>query len=161
MEKLVVGIGDSLVSKNEDDEIKTYALGSCVALIILDPAIRAAGMCHIALPESSVNPEKAKEKPAYFADTGVTYLLNQLKEIGSKSTKDYIVKLIGGANVIKDQDKFDIGKRNVTAIQRILWKLNIPVKSKDIGGDYSRTVTINLKNGQVVVSSATGDKWTV
>ena len=36
MGKLIVGVGDYKVSNNSEDEIKTFALGSCVAVIVYD-----------------------------------------------------------------------------------------------------------------------------
>ena len=59
-----IGIGHFKVSAKPGDEIKTYALGSCIAVVLYDKKAKIAGMIHIALPDSAVNAEKAKSKTA-------------------------------------------------------------------------------------------------
>lgn len=159
MGKKIVGIGDCVVSNDSEDEIKTYALGSCVAVIILDPKTRSAGMVHIALPDSSINLKKAKELPGYFADTGIDYLVGEMKSIGARVGLGTIVKLAGGAMVIDDNDKFAIGQRNITEIKKILWSRNLLITAEDLGDNFSRTVNILVKNGHIEVSSSNGEVW--
>ena len=53
-----VGIGEYVVSQDAKDEIKTYGLGSCIALIVYDWRRQMGGLLHVAYPESSVNPEQ-------------------------------------------------------------------------------------------------------
>jgi len=161
MAKLVVGIGEAAVSKSVDDEIKTFALGSCVALILLDPKTRCAGMAHVALPDSSIDAEKARNLPCYFADTGVPKLIQMMRDEGAVLHSGFIVKLIGGANVMDAHDHFQIGKRNVTALRKLLWDNNLPIKAEDVGKNMSRTVSVIMRTGQVVVSSANGEEWRV
>lgn len=161
MGQVVVGIGEAGVSKSSDDEIKTYALGSCVAVIMLDPKTRIGGMAHIALPDSTIDKERAERQPAYFADSGIPELLRLMRGLGSNPHSGYIVKIIGGANVIADQDLFAIGKRNVSAIKKILWDLSIPILAEDVGKDHSRTVKVEMKTGKVIVSSSDGKQWRV
>ena len=160
---LIVGIGDYKISNNGDDIIKTYALGSCVATIILDPKIRAGIMGHIALPESKINPERGETQPCYFADTGIARLLLELKRMGSVPHRGYIVKLIGGANVIDtgQGDHFDIGRRNITAIKKQLWASNIVPTAEDVGKNHSRTVSLSMADGRLTISSADGTKWSL
>jgi chemotaxis protein CheD len=67
---IVLGVGDFEASNKPEDTIKTYALGSCVGVVMVDPKARIAGMIHVALPDSNINPAKAKQHPGYFADTG-------------------------------------------------------------------------------------------
>ncbi|MDH4225679.1 MAG: chemotaxis protein CheD, partial [Deltaproteobacteria bacterium] len=53
-----------------------------MSVILLDSTTKTAGMVHIALPESEINPEKAKSMPGYFADTGVEALMEQMAREG-------------------------------------------------------------------------------
>jgi len=161
MAKLIVGIGEAVASKNPDDEIKTFALGSCVAVIILDPKTRAGAMVHIALPDSKIDPVKGQQLPGYFADTGLPYLFKLLNKFDANPHAGLIIKLIGGANVLQQQDHFQIGKRNVTAIKKIFWDMNLPITAEDVGENHSRTVTVELKTGKVFVSSSDGREWRV
>lgn len=82
--RLDVGIGEWKVSNNPDDEIKTYALGSCVGVWAYDTINRAGGLIHIALPYSEINQKKAGLLPGYFADTGLPLFFNDLKEMGAE-----------------------------------------------------------------------------
>ena len=161
MAKHIVGIGEASASKDPEDQIKTFALGSCVALVILDPKNRACAMVHIALPESKIDPAKAVQLPGYFADTGVPHLFGLLKKLDSFPHPGLIIKLIGGANVLQQQDHFQIGKRNVTAVKKILWEMKLPLTGEDVGENHSRTVTLDLKTGKVIVSSSDGREWGV
>ncbi len=61
--EIKLGVGDLGVSINPNGSIKTFALGSCVALFILDIESGAVGMGHIALPDSNTSPEKARILP--------------------------------------------------------------------------------------------------
>ena len=50
--------------------------------------------------------------------------------------------------------KFDIGKRNVIAIKRYLWKNGLGVVKEDVGGSISRTVTVYVGTGEITLSNA-------
>jgi len=153
-----VGIGDILVSSG-DEEIKTYALGSCVALVVWDRAIQAGGMIHIALPEGHINPDKARDKPGYFADTGLPVLFNELKKIGANRRSCW-VKLVGGASILDENNTFDIGRRNALAVKKYLWKLGLALTAEEVGGTISRTVTLALPQGDLVISNG-NQRWTL
>ena len=158
MSRRDVGIGDIIVSSG-DDEIKTYALGSCVALVVWDKSIRAGGMIHIALPEGNINPDKARDKPGYFADTGLPILFNELKKIGANRRSCW-VKLIGGSSILDENNTFDIGRRNSLAVKKYLWKIGLALTAEDIGGNISRTVGLKLPLGELTITNG-GQKWTL
>lgn len=159
LDHLVLGVGEYKTSKNPNDTIKTYALGSCVAIIAYDDKNKIACMVHVALPESKVSPGKSKIQPGYFVDTGIALLFNEMKKCGAEKRTTWI-KLVGGANVADRDSYFDIGRRNVIAIRKILWKNNIAVIAEDIGSNFSRTVSIDVGTGEVAISSR-GNKWTL
>ena len=156
MQRLVVDIAEFVVSKEPDGLLTTYALGSCIAVVLYDPVIQAAGMIHYMLPLSSTNPEKAKVKPAMFADTGVPLLFHSMYGLGSKK-EDLVVKVAGGGHLYDDHGLFEIGKRNYTVLRRMLWKTNVLVAAEDVGGSKSRTVSIEVSTGRCVVRSAAGE----
>ena len=154
MSVVTLGIGEFGAVKQAGDVIKTHALGSCVAIVILDPATRTIGMAHVALPDSKVHPSRAEKLPGYFADTAVPVLLEKMKEMGAGGNLlKMIVKLTGGANVMDKNNTFNIGKRNVLAIKKELWRHRMGARAEDVGGPISRTVTVNMDDGKVVVTS--------
>jgi len=152
MSRVIVDIAQHVVSKNLDDHLITYALGSCIAVILHDPVVLAGGMIHYMLPLSSTNLEKAKLKPAMFADTGVPVLFHSMYELGCKKS-DLVVKVAGGGQLYDDQGTFEIGKRNITVLRRMLWKTNVLITSEDVGGQKSRTVTLDIRTGRCIVKS--------
>lgn len=147
-----VGIGEWVVSSDPADIIKTYALGSCLAVIIFDSKLGIAGMIHIALPDSSIDAAKAQSRPGYFADTGLPMMIEEMKKRGSVRAHIH-VKLAGGASIMDDKGIFDIGKRNILAAKRILWKSSLGAVAEDTGGEISRTVTVRVGDAETTISS--------
>jgi chemotaxis protein CheD len=154
-----VGIGEFKVSRTGSDEIKTYALGSCVSVIVYDPQNTVAGLIHIALPDSKVNADKAKRLPGYFVDTGMPVFLETFAKAGGVLGRSKI-KLAGGASIMDENKTFDIGRRNVIAIKRFLWKSGLGVVREDVGGKISRTVSIVVSDGSVLISNSK-ETWTI
>jgi chemotaxis protein CheD len=149
---IYIGIGEIATSKNPDQVLVT-SLGSCVAVIMLAPGICAAGMAHVALPSSSVNVEQSRAKPGYYADTGIPRLLTEMDKFSEGKRGRLLVKLVGGANIMDPNSTFDIGKRNVLAIKKILWENRLGVLVEDIGEDISRNVRVSVNTGKVVVKT--------
>ena len=128
----------------------------------MDPIARCVGMAHIALPESNTNPGHALVKPAHFADTGIPALLESMKDFGSNGLgAGKIVKLVGGANVMDPNNTFNIGKRNILAIKKSLWKYGMGAVAEDIGGGICRTVIVDVDEGRVLISSRRAEQWEI
>lgn len=157
--RLDIGIGEWKVSNKVDDELKTYALGSCVAVCAYDPENKVAGLIHIALPDSKVNSNKAQKLPGYFADTGLPKLFEAMTKKGAEK-KNIRVKLTGGSSIMDQNRHFDIGRRNTIAIKRYLWKNGFGVIKEDTGGNASRTVGFKVGDGTIIVSNA-GRTWQI
>ncbi len=156
---LNVGIGEWAVSDDASDILKTYALGSCVAVIIYDARLAIAGLIHVALPDSKVDPGRAASMPGYFADTGLPRMIEDMKLRGAVRANVW-VKLAGGAAVMDPAGLFDIGKRNVLAAKRILWGSSLGPIAEDTGGAMGRTVSISVADGETVVYSGQR-QWTI
>lgn len=159
---IVLGVGDYGATAKAEDTIRTYALGSCVGLVFLVPKSKIVGMIHIALPDSSINSTKARTSPGYFADTGIPMLLKDMQKWGYRDHgSGLIVKMAGGANILDPNDTFSIGKRNVLAIKKILWELSMGVMAEDIGGTFSRTISVEAASGRIVISCPGRGKWEI
>ena len=158
MNQITVDIADLKVSADPEGIIITHALGSCIAVMLYDPKKKIGGMIHYMLPLSKTNPEKAKLKPAMFADTGVPLLFEKMYAKGSKKS-DIIVKVAGGAKVYDDKGMFDIGKRNYTILRKLFWKNKVMIEAEDVGGSISRTVRLFIADGKVSISSQGLEKF--
>ena len=159
MNNIFIGIGDFSFSKNPNDILKAMGLGSCVSIIAYNKKTQFGGLMHIALPDSTVNTAKSKEKPGYFADTAIKILLDNIKK-NKQPINQLWIKLVGGANVLKTNTNFDIGKRNALTIKKLLWKNNLGVIKEDIGGTMPRTVQFSISTGQIIINSGQ-KKWII
>jgi chemotaxis protein CheD len=146
-----VMVGDMKIGV-DGDMVVTHALGSCLGLVVFDPAVKVGGLLHAMLPLSSINPEKARANPAMFVDTGVPLLFNALYEKGAVKSR-LVVKAAGCGNPMGKNEVFKIGERNYTVLKKLLWKNNILLEAEDVGGMVSRTIHFDVSSGQVVLSS--------
>ena len=146
----IVGVADMKVSSSKGDVIITHALGSCLGIAIHDPVARVGGLLHVMLPLSTVNPSRAKENPFMFVDTGVPRLFIDCYKKGAKKER-LIVTVAGGASSKGEDDYFQIGKRNFTMLRKLLWKNGVLLKSHDVGGTNSRTMSLEVGSGEVAV----------
>ncbi len=153
----VVGIGEYLVSLSSEEIIRTYALGSCVALVLHFPAAKIGGMVHVVLPDSVVSRSNAPKRPGYYADTAVSLLVEEMRKAiiaqGYGSLHGTVAKLVGGAKVFKMKSDYKIGERLVKTIEQQLKQYQIPLTASDVGGTKSRTVSIEVESGRVLVAS--------
>lgn len=160
MSNIVLGIGDLGASNTPGDILKTFALGSCVAVVLIDTVTHTIGMVHIALPDSKISPEKARALPGYFADSGISALIKLMIKKGSRGNgRRLLAKITGGANIMNSNDLFKIGDRNVVAIKEILNKVRSNITSAHVGGTMSRTVKVSVDSFRVILSSPGQKDW--
>lgn len=152
---ITIGIADLQISDDPTAVLVTHALGSCIAVMVHDPVRLIGGMIHYMLPSSQIAEEKARAKPAMFADTGIPLLFERLYAAGCRK-QDLIVKAAGGGQIADDRGVFNIGARNHAMMRKIFWKNNVLVKAEDVGGARSRTARLYIGTGVVTVSSQEG-----
>lgn len=156
MSDLIVGISDIKVSNNAQDILVTYALGSCIGIVVFDPIAKVGGMLHYMLPDSNLDQNKAKENPAMFADTGIPLLFKSCYKLGAEK-KRMLVKVAGGASILDDTNYFRIGQKNIMAMRKIFWKNNVMIEKEDTGANYNRTLRLEMSTGKVFVRSSGGE----
>lgn len=154
---ITVDIADIKVSNDPNAVLVTYALGSCIAVVLYEPTRKIAGMIHYMLPLSSVSPEKAKESPGMFADTGIPLLFEKMYALGCTKS-DIVVKVIGGGQIYDDNNTFQIGQRNYTVLRKMFWKVGVLITAEDVGSNKSRTARIAVGTGLVTVRSGGTEK---
>jgi chemotaxis protein CheD len=153
MSLVVVGVADCQVSGEPASVLVTYALGSCIALLVHDPVAKVAGMLHYMLPESSLDLAKAEKNPYMFADTGIPRLFHGVYRLGAEKRR-LVVTAVGGAQVMDREGTFNIGKRNHLALRKILWKAGVLLHNEDVGGIVSRTVRMETSTGKIMLRRA-------
>lgn len=150
---LVIGLGELRVSRQQNETLVTYALGSCLGVAVYDPVARVGGLLHAMLPKSEIDPRKAETQPALYVDTGIPALFRACYGLGARKHR-LIVKLAGAAAMHDAElDRFQIGKRNLLMARQLFWKNNVFVQAQDVGGTAWRTLTLHMRSGDVAVRS--------
>ena len=151
--KQIVGVADMKVSKNPAESIITYSLGSCIGLVLYDPVVKAGGILHYMLPESSIDKEKASARPYMFADSGIPRLFKTLYSLGGVKQR-MNVYVAGGAEILDQKGFFNIGKRNYMALKKMFFKNNVIINKQNVGGNINRTVRIEIATGDIYVKTS-------
>ncbi|HTX69529.1 MAG TPA: chemotaxis protein CheD [Thermoleophilia bacterium] len=146
-QRRVVSVGEYLVSGGDDQQLITYSLGSCIGLTLYDPTAGIGGLLHAQMPLSRTSPERSRERPAMFVDTGVAALLEDLLGMGA-SRRQLVACIAGAANLLDDDRLFDVGRRNHLVLRKMLWKNGILVAAEDVGGSCSRTMWLDTATGR-------------
>ncbi|MHC3437521.1 chemotaxis protein CheD [Natrialbaceae archaeon A-gly3] len=146
-----VGIAELVVSEGEDT-LRSYGLGSCLAVALYDSDSDIGGLAHVMLPDGD-GAENSDEKPGKYADTAIRALLRRMVERGASYT-DVKAKIAGGSDMFEFESFGDgVGRRNVEAAREELEKLGVPLVAEDIGGERGRTVEFTPGTGTLIVKS--------
>lgn len=151
-EIIKVGMADLNVCASPDG-ITTLGLGSCVGVVIYDPALKICGMVHVMLPDSAS--VRNNSNVAKFADSGIKELVRRLESKGM-SRRNMKSKIAGGAQMFAFDSKSEmmrIGERNVEACKKMLRELQIPILAEDTGLNYGRTVTFYPETSEFEIKS--------
>jgi chemotaxis protein CheD len=147
---LAVGLGEIKVSRQPEDVLVAYGLGSCVGIGVYDPVARVAGLLHAVLPERTNGADALSPK---FVDSGIPALLKELEHMGAIRRR-LIIRIAGGANMLLApgfKQSFNIGDRNVAATRVTLANLGLPIRGEAVGGQTGRTVRLLVGSGRMTV----------
>ena len=157
---LVVGVADMVASNDASAELVTYSLGSCLGITIYDPVKKIGGLLHLMLPDSKIDLNKAVSAPYMFVDTGVPRLFQAVYSLGGERSR-LVVKVAGGSQLLDQNGVFNIGERNFQALGRC-WRATVsPCNPGDVGGLSSRTLRLDLTNGNVTIKSPGTDLYSL
>jgi chemotaxis protein CheD len=153
----MVGVGCLHVTRNTEEVLTSYALGSCIAVVIHDPVLLIGGLAHIQLPSAAGRHGRPPEDRWAFADLALPELLGRAMGMGAVKRRLRVV-LAGGATVMDPQNFFQIGRKNYLAAKRLLWQEGIIVAAEAVGGEGWRTVRLEVGTGRITVRTAQGIK---
>lgn len=162
---IIVPLGRGKFSSDKHAVLKTFALGSCIGLSFYDPSRQLGGLFHIALPDSSTDPKKAKILPYYFIDSALASI-TRITEKHKISLHFCEIKAAGGATLssllkgttTRTTGHYDIGNRNIEVLKNTLIDYNLKLKGSHLGGNFSRNMSLNLSTGKVTVYN-TQNQW--
>ncbi|MHB0877686.1 MAG: chemotaxis protein CheD [Anaerolineae bacterium] len=143
------GLGQIVVSRDLDDTLIAYGLGSCVGIIGFDAAVSVGGLLHALLPQRREgDPNEAK-----YVDSGLPSLLRQMEALGAKR-RSIVWYVVGGAEMLKVPGltgEFNIGARNAEAARQTMERMSFSPRAVDVGGSAGRTIKLVMRDGSVVV----------
>jgi chemotaxis protein CheD len=85
-----------------------------------------------------------------FVDTGLPGMFHAVYALGGIKGR-LVVKLAGGAEFLDEKQIFRIGQRNVEATLQMLERNGVRVGARETGGRESRTVRLDLSNGNLTL----------
>ena len=137
-------------------------LGAGIALSLHDPVAQVSGMLHFLLPRRqspapSVDPETLKERSLVYAMDVIPEFLHQALELGAQRERT-VLCAAGGAGSIGDHGEFQIGRRNLAMLHKLLLRASIRLAAKAVGGTRARTLQLSLVDGTVRVLCAGVEK---
>jgi chemotaxis protein CheD len=145
---IAVGLGEIKISRDPEDVLVAFGLGSCVGVGVYDPVTHVAGMLHAVLPrQNDINAPKTGK----FVDTGIPLLLEEVVKAGGMRSR-LKIKMAGGANIMGSPNVstiFDIGNRNVDSARNVFKTLGIRVEREEVGGHIGRTVRLYVVDGRM------------
>jgi chemotaxis protein CheD len=150
-------MGALAVSRDSGERLVTYALGSCLGIVVYDPVATVAGLLHVQLPSCALDAAKTRETPATFVDTGVPLLFRECYRLGARKER-MIVKVAGGARTgaragaPAAHDSFQVGLRNLIALRVVLERNGVSIHAQATGGLHcSRTMWVEVVTGNVTL----------
>ena len=152
MRETNVGLGEQAISRNPEEVLVAYGLGSCVGVVMVDPVSRVSGLLHAVLPRPAEG-RQAEQNFSKYVEGGIEGLIAAMVREGANKNR-LVVRIVGGANMLLSSDlnrAFDIGTRNIEAARATLDRLRMPISAAEVGGHTGRTVRVYVGDSRVTV----------
>ena len=153
MREINIGLGEQAISRNPEDVLVAYGLGSCVGVVVTDPAVGVSGLLHAVLPKPADGIGRLESDSSKYVEGGIQGLIAAILKEGANKNR-LVVRIVGGANMLLAPGmttSFDIGTRNIEAAQATLNRLRITIAASEVGGHIGRTVRVYVANSRVTV----------
>jgi chemotaxis protein CheD len=141
-------IGD--VAASQSPVVLDTLLGSCVAVCLFDPVLRAGGMNHILLPNCG-----AGEKSPRCGIHAMELLINELMKIGADRRR-FLAKAFGGASVLSGISILPVGEGNARFVREFLATEKIPLVAERLGGEHAVHLNFHTDTGKATVHTVDG-----
>ncbi|OFZ26228.1 MAG: hypothetical protein A2381_08945 [Bdellovibrionales bacterium RIFOXYB1_FULL_37_110] len=125
--------------------INSGPLGSCIAVIIVDPCNLIGGIAHVMLPGTNKN--TLPESDYRYAEGAIAALIDKLTVCGSLK-KDMKAFAIGAGNVLKSPDDI-ICLPIINSVNTCLRNLSIPIEKTALGGHDRKSAILDIQNKQI------------
>ncbi|MBN1412527.1 MAG: chemotaxis protein CheD [Spirochaetales bacterium] len=128
--------------------LSSAAIGSCIAIILVDYKNKLAGIAHIMLP--GIAPQNANGLLTRYAFNGIIELLGGLQRLGAER-ESLAAVLAGGANVLADPSD-TICRDNILSVKKLCASLKLEIKAQSLGGTRRRKVRVDVQRSHVLCS---------
>jgi chemotaxis receptor (MCP) glutamine deamidase CheD len=125
-------------------------LGSCVAVCMYDPLLRAGGMNHILLPTCRVGDRNPR-----CGVHAMELLINEVMKLGGDRRR-FIAKAFGGANVLRGMKMPAIGDGNARFVREFLATEKISLVAERLGGNHAVHLYFQPDTGKATVHTVDG-----
>ncbi len=132
--------------------LQSTPLGSCIAVVLLDPARSLGAMAHIMLPGPAPADVRGPDRMRHAPDA-IDRLITRMQALGS-SPDHLCAGFIGGANVLQDPGD-SICSANVESVNRRMQRYHVRIVAHDLGGCLRRRAILDIEQGSIL--SARGD----
>ena len=149
---IIVKVADLQVG-GAGDHLITVGLGSCIAIVLHDRTACVGGLAHVLLPSPALT--RPDGNLAKSPHTAVPRLLELMAERGG-SRRRVTARLVEGASMfaaLSPPGTIQMGERNVVASRQVLHNHGIPLVGEAVGGDFGRTVRLDIASGTLEVRS--------
>ena len=150
--EIVVRVADLQIG-GAGDLLLTVGLGSCIAIVLHDPVAYVGGLAHVLLPSPALS--KQDGNPAKSPHSAVPRMLELMVERGANPRR-VTARLAGGASMfasLAPPGTIQMGERNVVAARQVLNAQGLALIGEAVGGDYGRTVRLDVSEGSLEVRS--------
>lgn len=127
-------------------------LGSCVAVCLYDPMLRAGGMNHILV--SKCRPGDQSPRCGIHA---MELLINELMKLGGDRRR-FVAKAFGGATVLGGLKLPLVGEANSRFVRDFLTTEKIPLVAERLGGSHAVHLHFTTDTGKVTVRTVDGSR---
>lgn len=146
-----VGIGEIRVAE-PPERLAVFGIGSCVVIFLHDPDTCRGGLAHPLLP-GPPPPHVTVEARARYVSTAVRVLVGELGTRPGHASR-LAAKVVGGATMFSsdgEEHVGSIGRRNLEAAGAALDALGIPLRARETGGTFGRSLIADPATGRLEV----------
>ena len=117
-----------------------------IGVILFSPSSKLAAGIHVMRGEATSDAGSDPANPAYFADNGIAFMLEQLKQKGAMPPIS--VAVAGGASMLGGKT----GSKLSDIVKEILTKTNLTVKVDETGGTKIRSMFLYLDEKKIKIT---------
>ncbi len=151
LETLYLKPGEMVV-RTEPARITTV-LGSCIALTMFAPRLRAGAICHALLPVCK-ELDRCRERcgtPYKYVNCVVPEMVRGLQRYGA-AAREIEVKLFGGADMfgpVRRDGYLSVGRQNIQAALQAVERFDLRIRLSDVGNSHGRKIHFFPHTGEV------------